>query len=490
MLYSNWAFKKLKLDKSQFLKEHIAFGINRKLPKIYESTIPDNPNIKVHSITLLDCIENEDSKILKNRLIKVVSRYKGGFLSQDPSEKLEKAFENFETSYKTTTWGKIFYNDTKENDELDLIDGISFSYVKGAQSHFIINYTIFPSEKFNLLFKESLKSEITEETEIIFKSLTQILRNKGLFSSIRYNVKQPGFWTQKLFNEVNFQVKSMVSKDLKLGFFNKDKLFLFPRIISFEYNPSDLTLYKDELFQLLNINDHECYNSSETIFTLNNADYSKPFANSLELFFPYKTDEEKRKDQFSGISYLSDNYISVIAPHWLLINISAINKREIIELRKKTFLYIRKNKVTVFLKRAINLKNRLSLCWISFERIRKDFSTRIFKTQLDFQGLPDAMNTPWGQGIQPQEFKKNLVDYAYHTSKDVKESYEEILELFKYISDDNAARANMRLQRLLFIIAIVGILLGVYGANSDWVNSWIEYYFSNWGFEIPKPPRN
>lgn len=487
LLYKNWLFRKLKLDRNEFLKSHIAFGQKRNIPRLANSTIPENPNLTPYSITLVDCVENEDSVKLRNRLIKVVSKFKGGFLSEEPSKKLKKAFEKFDSAYKTTSWGNIFYNDLRDNNEIDLIDGISYSYVKGAQSHFVLNYTLYPSEKFKTLFKESLKAEITEESVIVFKSLKQMLKSKRLFSSISYNVKHPSYWTEKLFKEISYQAKTHIINEVRLGVFNK-RNDLFPRIVTFEYDPGEFKSYSDELLHILGVNRHDHYSGSDIIFSLNNTDYSKSFPNSMELFIPYKSDEEKRKDQFNTVSYLSDNYISAIAPFWLLINISSLNKQKIIDLRKKTFLYIRKNRVTIFLKKAIKLKNRLSLNWINFERIRKDFSTGIFKSQLNFHGIPDAYNNPIVQGAQGQEFKKTLTSYASDTSKDIKGSYDEILELFTHISEDNTIRANMRLQRLLFVIAILGVILAIYGANSSWFNSWIEYYLNNWDIKIPRVP--
>jgi hypothetical protein len=489
-LYRNWLFKKLKLDRNSFLKSHIIFGEKRNVPRLMKSTIPDDPNLKIYSISLLDCIENEDSGQLRNRLIKVVSKYKGGFLSEEPSKKLKKAFDKFDSAYKTTSWGNIFFNDTKDNDELDLIDGISYSYVKGAQSHFVLNYTLYPSKKFNSLLKESFKAEISEESVIVFKSLKQMFKTKRLFSSISYNVKQPNYWTEKLLKEISFQAKTHIIKEVKLGIFNRKNDLLFPRIVTFEYDPVEFTSYSDEFLNVLGVNRQDHYKASDIIFTLNNSDYSKSFPNSMELFFPYKSEEEKRKDQFNNVSYLSDNFISAIAPFWLLINISSLNKQKIIDLRKKTFLYIRKNRVTIFLKKAIKLKNRLSLNWISFERIRKDFSTGIFKSQLRFYGIPDALNAPLVAGTKPQEFKEALTNYCSYTSTDIKKSFEEILELFKHNSEDNTIRANMRLQRLLFVIAMLGIILAIYGANSSWFNSWIEYYLNSWEIEIPKVPTN
>jgi len=489
LLYENWFFKKLKLDKNLFLKSHIAFGRKRVIPTIDKSTIPDNPNLDIYSITFLDCIEIEDTEKLKSRLIKIVSKYKGGFLSGDPEKKLKQSFVEFESSYKTTSWGNIFYNDTKGDDELDLIDGISYGYIKGSQSHFVITFTVYPSDKFKKLFHKSLKTKITQEFEIIFKSLNQILKTKKLYTSIGSNIKESKYWTEKVLNEITCQFKSKLACNLKLGVFNKNNKVLFPRIISFEYDPIEFAQYNDELFQKVNISIYEYYNDSETIFTLKHVDYSKRSSAGLEIFIPFKSEEEKRNDPFTSISYLSENYIKAISSYWLLINLAALHKLNIVKLRKKTFTYIRKNKVSLFLRKVIKLKNKVTLDWISFERIRNDFSTDTFKRNLKFNGIPDLHNTPLANGIQPNEFKSDLVQLAINSSIDIKETYEEILKLYSHVSEDNTLRANMRLQRLLFWIALIGVLVAIYSTNSHWFNSWIKYYLSNWGLKIPTIPK-
>jgi hypothetical protein len=46
----------------------------------------------------------------------------------------------------------------------------------------------------------------------------------------------------------------------------------------------------------------------------------------------------------------------------------------------------------------------------------------------------------------------------------------------------------MRLQKRLFYIALLGIILAIYGANNNWFNSWIEFYLNIWDIKIPKAP--
>lgn len=484
-LYNNWLFKKLNLDKNEIIK--YSTGREHKI-KPSKSSIPDDPNLYLHSITYTDCYENEDTQSLKNQLLRIISKYeRSKFFSEDPVRKLNKVFSKFESSYKSISQGNFYYNTTKDNDELDLIDAINYGYIKGLQSNFIITYTIFPSTKFNDLFKESLKAQISEEPEIMFKSFAQIIKTKKLFNGVATKVKRPGFWTEKLINEISYQFKSKVLSDLDLGAFINEKKILFPRMICFEYDPAEFKNYEDDFFSRFEVMKEQHYHNVDTIFTLKNVDFSRSLTSSLEMLIPKISDDEK-KDQFNNISYLSENFISGIAPYWTLINLSILRKPSIVDFRKRTFVYIRKNKVSLFLKKVIRLKNKLSLEWISFERIRKDFTSDIFKRQLNYYGVPDAFNTPVIQGTQPNEFKYDLEMYSEYVSTDIKETYEDILKLYRHIGEDYTLRANMGLQKLLFWIAIAGIILTVYGTNSDWFNSWFEYYLNKWGIEIPIAP--
>ena len=186
---------------------------------------------------------------------------------------------------------------------------------------------------------------------------------------------------------------------------------------------------------------------------------------------------------------MSDNYINAISSYWLLINLAALHKLNIVKLRKKTFIYIRKNKVSLFLRKIIKLKNKITLDWISFERIRKDFSTDIFNSNLNFFGIPALYNIPFMSGMKPNEFKNDLVQSSINSSIDIKDTYEDILKLYSHVSEDNTLRANMRLQRLLFWIALIGVLVAIYSTNSHLFNSWIKYLLNSCGLKIPTIPK-
>ncbi|MRT94147.1 hypothetical protein [Ancylomarina sp. 16SWW S1-10-2] len=452
--------------------------------KRHKSKIPKNPNFNVHSITFLDCVELEDYKKLENRLIKITSKYKGREFSIDPNIDISKAFKKFDSDYNTISFGHLYHNDTKGNEELDLIDGISYGYVKGAKSHLVMTYTITPSDKFHSLFRQSINEEITSESEINFKSIKQIIKTKQLISSIGNKYKNSEYWIEALFNEISFQFKTEVISNLNLGVFNLNNEILFPRITSFEYEPNEFKSYQNEIFDKLNISRPNLYSGSNVILSLTNVDYSRKTSFGLEIFIPNNTDVEK--EPFNHISFLSKNYMQAIASYWILINLSCLRKQDIVELRKRTFKYFRKNKISLFLRKVISLKNNLTLNWISFENIRKDFTADTFKYILNKFEVPDSHNSPWDKEVKPYEFKESLVQLTEGTSSDIKKSYEEILELHSHIVEDNSLRASMRLQKILLIIALIGIILTLYGANSEWCNSWIEYFLNKLNIRIPR----
>nr|WKN39431.1 hypothetical protein K4G66_12085 [Tunicatimonas sp. TK19036] len=478
----------MKLDRNGSLKSLLEYNEDRKTIKSDQYILPDNLNFSVFSITFLDCIQIEDSNRLKKRLLKTVSQYKH-IPYKDPSRELRQSFDKFDSAYKTTSWGNLFDNSTKGSEELDLIDRISYGYIKGEESHFILTYTVYPSKKFQALFDQSLRTEVTKESEIIFKSFKQIIKNKKLSTSVSFRYKKPSYWTEKILNEINFQLKSKVLSGLKFGIFNSRNDVLFPRIITFEYDKNEFASYKNDLFQKLNINRHEHYSNCDTIFTLKDVDYSKTPSASIELFFPLKSDEEKRKDQFNDTSQLSVSYTQAIAPLWMVMNVASLNKQNLISLQRKIFVYIRKNKVSMFLNKAIKLKNKLLLEWIEFERLREDFSTKFFSNDLlIFNGIPDAKNAPRSEEEEPAEYKMSLARYSKYLSLDIKKSFEKLLDLFKHVSEDNSVRANMQLQRLLLWIAIIGVVLAIYGTNSEWFNLWIKNYLSRLDVQIPRTP--
>jgi hypothetical protein len=490
-LYGNSIFKKLKLDWNRNLRIYAKEGRIVK-PKInIRESIPKNHDLEIYQITFLDCIEIEEAQKFKNCLLNIVPKYKTTVFSE-PRSKLRETFEKFDSTYKTSGWGEFYYCDTSDIKALDLIDGISFGYIKGEQSHFTITYTVFPSEKFQRLFKESFLHENYDTVEIKFNFIWDILKRKReLYNSVSYTPMPIGYWTAKLFDEINFQFKTKVIQSVKVGIYARQKDASFPRICAYEYNKNEFSAYAEAIMKELRIHRWDKYRSGDTIFSFRTLDSLSSVEQSpgIGIFIPKQPEAERYTIQLENIGYLAQHYVSAIAPFWVFNSVSSFYKTKLVSLRKRVFLHITKNRITLFLRKSIKLKNDLALDWMNFERLRKDISSDQMKRQLYRLDVPNAVKDDRIQGQKPQEFKQDLLEYTNYNCIDIKSTFEELIELFGHVSENNSLKANMRLQRLLFWFAVIGILLTVYGTNSDWFNAWIEHYLHKWGLGIPTPPK-
>lgn len=479
-LYRNKLFQRLKLDKNESIKE-ACFPELRPFRNVLNIDFPEDPKLEVHSITFIDSVEIEHAQKLEHRLRRVTSRYKSAELFGEPGEKLRKTFAGFE-SFKTIVTGKFFRNSTKDNEELDLIDGITFGFIKCEQSHIVMTYTVHPSKKFHELFKHSLRTSSDEDHVINFNPLKTIIKTKRLYWSIGYMVKLYGHETERLFDEINYQFKLKVANSLKLGFYNRKKRLLFPQIVAFEYDQNEFSNLKKEYLNHFDISLHDQYDFGDITLSLRTM-HSETLARSMEMFFPRVEKGYEAHNYDKHVGYISDKFISAVAPTWLLANVSSFYKQDVISLRKQTYRRIGKKRIGLFLRRAIKLRHKLTIDWISFERLRKDLSGNLIQNQLG--AIPNAVNPINTSNGKKEEFKIELLKHTVYLSNGVKTAFEEILEQYRHINDENAFRANMRLQRILFVFVIIGTLLTLYTANSAWFNEWLKY----WGFSLPHPPK-
>jgi hypothetical protein len=205
---------------------------------------------------------------------------------------------------------------------------------------------------------------------------------------------------------------------------------------------------------------------------------NKP-SESLSIFIPKSTQLEDKNDSFKSAEYLSMYYSQAIAPCWFLINLAAYLKTRYVKNRIETLIYIKKNSDSLFLKKSLQLKKKLTSDWLVLHHISNDFSEEILKHRLFSVGIPNALKHENYNKDGRFEFKKDLLGYAKYTTEELKKTFDELLEVFKQISEDNNTRSNMRLQRLLFWFAIVGIGLTIYSSNVSYFNPWIKYIIEN-----------
>lgn len=490
-IYGSKFFQKLKLDINNVLKGYAEFNEERNKILFNKAKPEYNLNVNVFSISFIDCIENEQSSAFKRKLINIVSKYERGFVGHNPEKKINDVFNGFDKSYKEIKTGHIISNNTKENIELDLIDGISYDYMKGPESHFIIIYTIYPSEYFQSLFQQAINSEVPNNWELAIRPLSIFFKKMNPIRSEKFIINKSYFWTEKLLNEINFQFKSKVIRNLNLGIFSNEKKILFPSITTYECEKASNISQEDELFTRLQLIGYEEFYNKKNIININYGDFiNNKSGNLVVLLSKSQSSGEEEKDDFLSGSENSIFYIYAIAPLWALINISHLNRNTIIELRKKVYGYMSKNRHEYFFNKALRIKNKITLNWINFKRISKDFSSKSIHQIISAYGLPKAQRVSHYLGEKPKSFSEILIENAKYAKSDINDAYTELQELFDTISQDKLTKVNMRIQKILIWIAAIGILLAIYSSNSEWYNAWINHYCNYFGIHIPNGPKN
>lgn len=489
--YNNKIFKKLKLNRNPLLS-HI-YGSEKRREDFYNIFKLNLPDLEIlpFSFTFTDTIEIEKINLFKSELTQLVSKHDPGLLSGQPSTAINKALEKFTTQYKGTGWGKIYFNNLRKNKKLDLIDGISYEYIKGDQSHLIINYIVYPTQKFKELFKSILNIEPTGTMRLEFNSLKRILNKKRLVATVHQKPVFSSHILFKLYNEINFQCKSFLSTEISCGIFLKEKKYLFPAMICHTYDPNLYKQYAKKIFQLLDFTRNSNYfdDISKQFYSIPYVNLNNKSSQYLQYFIPSQTEIEKEKNPFDSASYLSENYSVALAPSWFLINLTGYLKTKFVKNRIETFKYISRKNDTLFLKKALALKRKLTTDWFVLHRLSNDFSSKITNHYLHFLGVPDALKEERFKDDIKTELKKDLGEYTKNTTEDLKNTFTELQDVFKQISEDYNTRANMRLQFLLLMLAILGIVLTIYSANAPYFNEWLKYFITQiLHFKIPHPP--
>lgn len=487
-LYQNKYFKKLKLNTNELIKGTVEYDRNLG-GKFLENDLPKKHSIVPCSFSFFDIILLEDSEKFKQRFISLITTFKKSFPLRDQKE-VSKVFNEFESSYKGTSWGFLYTNDLTNNTEFDLIDFITFNYVKGPQSTFILEYNIQPSSKF-LDHYHKLCAEDSNEYQVIhFNSIKKIIKVKRLTNRISTHTLRSSYLVNRLIQDLNYQVKEGFGSKLELGLFQKSRNYLFPCISVLEAQNEEFQKLNQVIHNALGLDDWNDFitDDNNLIYNFPSIQLSKrPFEKLTIIFLKEKNQDKKNKNQndtFKTTSYLSDNYIKAISPLWSSLNYSGLNQIFITNQRKKTFQLFSKNKDSLFLKASIRLKYQISQNWLTITRTTKDFNNPIFKRQLNFYGLPNASNNRFHN---KDDFKEVLWNYTQSTGQDIVSEYDNIKSLFRQISEDNVTRSNMKIQRILFWITIAGIVIAVYSTNTRYFNSLIDYLLKTYlNFEIPR----
>ncbi len=453
------------------------------------------PGLVVEKILFYDIIRIENAEKYKKEIMKVASKLKPALFQEDHRKSIGNSFDDIDNHYSMISYGTMFRGIIPEHSEADLIKSIKIGFVKGKESSIIVKYTVYPSDLFNSLLTKCLESDTTTEYEVLDVSFKHFFGRSNGYSRFGFgtgmNMKSLNskYWTDKLFDEINYQLKSNILKVVDTGLFTEHKKLLFPRITTFEYDKTGFRNYEEELYRVISSDFRGGYSSDDDRFTLEYCDFKSRPSQGVNILLA-KRNADEIQHGLNTVDYVSDQYSDQILPKLMLTNIANLQQERIVNFRKEVFKHLKKNRISLFLTKTLRLKNQLTLSAIDFERLSKDLvgndlmHTGLFDDELV---LPEALRKCTNPNCDKKhDFSKELTSDCKSAEEDIKKSFNELSTLFHTISEDSQSRANMRLQRLLFWLAILGALLTLYGTNTEWCNSWIEYFLNKLGLSVPR----
>lgn len=473
-LYKSEIFQKLQLNSNELIKQTIEHEKDNIL--YLKNEIPKENSLSIQIVSFFEIIPIENLKEFQSNLLKLLSIHKSGFPYKDPQE-IAKSLNEIENRYKGFSWGNFGNLDLKRDPKLDLVDSISLHYTKGEESTFVIEYRIKPSAKFMKLFKELIIKDSEEGITIHLNSLKNIIKSKRLSNKISYETIHTDYFVNRLIQDLNFQIKSNVGKMLEFGLFQKSKDYLYPCIFILQVDKKEYFQYENAFNLSIGIENLDTFISgrNDQILHMPYANLTKKPFEIFSIIFLKESildhgNLKNKQNNEENYSISANNYLKSISPIWCAINFYALNQAILIKQRKETFKYLNKNKDSLFLKEAIKLKYEILHNSLTMKRITKDYSDSIFKTLLNYFPLPKS----YRRQNSSSDFKSEILRYVASMGADIANEFQNLNSIFKEISEDNVTRSNMKIQRILIMITILGILVAVYSSNASYFNNLVN----------------
>lgn len=468
-LYKHDSVLLSKLDKNWMIRSKIEYEKSDKKFKI-EPLVTNDSFVIPEAYSFFEIIEIEELDSFKQGFKSLVSKSISVFERNDKTARLD----DLDNSYKTMASGNLAWLNLRNNRDISLGDHLKISYLKGPQSTLIVEYEVTPSMAFLEEFKKLIISETVDVVELRFNSIYNIFKKRSIAKGLQITPYHADFYLHRLAQELNFQLKKLITSKISVGTFAKSKRFLYPCIITYRANKDAYFNKENEYNTVLGINEFDSFKTKnmEVLFNFPISNLTTKSFNSLSLF--YLSNDEKIRERSELINYIS--------PLFCTVSYVKLIQENILHQRKLIFTYFRKNKDSLFLKKAIRLKYPITKNWLSISRIKKDFKQHFYKRQL--QHLPSLVNSIRGVEI---EFRDFLWETFENITNDITVEYQEIKSIFQEISEDNITRSNMKIQKILFWLTIVGAAVTVYGTNTAYFNPWIALFLKRFfHFDIPK----
>jgi hypothetical protein len=474
----------MKLNRNWMIRSHIH---EKKIGRHLAASLTDKLEpieLDPFQITLIDVYPTHEQKKFKKRFASFLNSHKRYGFDSQPERKLDELIDSFD-SYKGIAWGSIFHNDFKNNNELDLIDRVQYSYIKGPSSSFLILFRVTPSDIYKKLFKRALEVEPYDQHTFKYYNLTQTWRNKRILATISGKPVYPNKYVTKVLNELKFQFQKLAKKGVKMGTYTCSKKYLYPSISTYEFSGvTDLTNWKN-LEPYLRIDFRDFYKTKDSRYAVNYPypDLVKEPSYDVIALYPKLDEEQERKDSWNTTYNLSRLLVDGIAANWMFTNECVRHRTQLSTLDKSISKYSNSKQDSVFLKRTLDLSKKLTYKWYSLNRFGTDFSHRVFNRYHD---IPDYFNDSL-KSIKGEELvlTKEVTRSTKYIFDETMKTYDNLLSYFKVLSQDNQTRSSMRLQAILLVIAIIGTIVAL--ATSDYIMPFLKPVLEKWlDIEFPK----
>lgn len=458
---------------------------------------PPNPLPKDHSVkpagfSFFDIVPLEEFDEFQKRFSSLIQQlHPGGHFEAERN--LKYSFHNFTQSYNRYSYGSFLKHVTPDlREEGDFIKSVSFKYIKGPHHTFILEYFVEPSLKFLEKFDELIVSPEQHEHLIHFYPLGTILKKWRLARRSSTAIIPSGHLVQKLIQDLNFQVKMNFGERIRLGLFQNSEDHLFPSVAHLEVKKEDFNQHKEEIAQALDIEGYFSFANTEKDIA-----YYFPAINIASratqnmFLFLLKAPSKGKRASDTNSSYSRDTlraaeYINALAPVWCQLNSAGYFQARFLYQHRTTFKYLNKNSDSLFLSRGTKLKREITLDHITISRITADYNNVFFRRRFASFELPDAQETSLYTNPESGFHDAFWNEMEFH-SKDIVKEYKYLHDLFMQISDDNLIHSNLKIQRILIVLAIIGvvvaaigIILTIYAANVEFFNSILKETFGGY----------
>ncbi|MDJ1481738.1 hypothetical protein QNI16_14655 [Cytophagaceae bacterium YF14B1] len=483
-VYTLKVFTYLKLNSNMWLREIIETEGYIKEKIDYNEKIDSVPTLLPHSLTFTDAFEIDDISKVKQNLINLF--YRLDLVRSHPLHDIDRRLSGLEKTYNTVQYGDLCTINLKNKPGIKLIDSLRISYLKGPHSYFLLTYHIMPNESFLDRFKEIIKIDTKQIPEFEINNFRQIFFKREIIASYMYWVVYPYSLVQDLYMEVAIELKKVFA-GYQIGVFTSENKHLYPCIVSYGLNKAEYEKQLDLYHRVFNEGGNDFFVSKEQhVFSFDTPDLVKFPSSVMNIFVNASKYEDDTEKYYNSLDYLSYTYAKELAPSWFLLNYISLHRSKIIDIRKQVFRHTKEMSDTLFLKKSLKINKLLSRNLFDFNRFKNDFISDI--SSID--NLPEAYYKSFVfNDSKNKAFKEHFNGYLDYILEDTTNTYKTLMEAFKQATEGNVIQSNMRLQKILFWIGVVGFCVAIYGAFNDFINGWIQYFLKMYfDFKFPKAP--